>query len=437
MNATDGTSAQPASSSRTLPPLGVDRVESTVLRIAVVAQLRKRREAAGVSREEAAYLIRSSGAKVSRMELGRHRFKERDLIDLLVCYGADQAEREEFLELARQANAPGWWQRYGDLLPSWFETYVAMEQAASVIRTYEVQFVPGCCRPTSTPVPSFGSRTAARTKWSDASTSVADAGGSDVLDCPAAVGRDRRGGAAPPPGGGPLCRQQVEHLLELAELPNVSCRSPRSTAGSTRRPAAPSPSCVSRCRTCRTWCTSSTSTVRCTWTRPPTSRTTSTCGTGCAPISIRRSIVGPHWSGSGLRCAGTPDPDRTCEPCERRRAGHDRGCDRHRPDGASHRSHVELLPGRQGQLPGRSRRGRGDARGLPAVCDQGPHVPLLPVPRGPIPHPRGGRRGSSSTSAPGSRPPRTPTRWRRGSPRSHASSTSTTTRSFWPTPARC
>ena len=119
--------------------------------MAVGAQLRKRREAAGVSRDEAAYLIRSSGAKVSRMELGRHRFKDRDLIDLLALYGADAAEREEFLNLARQANAPGWWQRYADLLPSWFETYVAMEQAASMLRTYEVQFVPVYYRPTNTP----------------------------------------------------------------------------------------------------------------------------------------------------------------------------------------------------------------------------------------------------------------------------------------------
>jgi hypothetical protein len=223
MNATDGTSAQPASSSRTLPPLGVDRVESTVLRIAVGAQLRKRREAAGVSREEAAYLIRSSGAKVSRMELGRHRFKERDLIDLLVRYGADQAEREEFLELARQANAPGWWQRYGDLLPSWFETYVAMEQAASVIRTYEVQFVPGLLqtdeyartviRLTHSGSDEVERRVDLRRRRQEVLTSSIAPQLWAVID-EAALHRLRC--------GGPLCRQQVEHLLELAELPNVS-----------------------------------------------------------------------------------------------------------------------------------------------------------------------------------------------------------------------
>ncbi len=138
MGASDGVPAQ-------LPTASVasGRVESTVLRMAVGLQLRRKRETAGVTREDAAYLIRSSPAKISRMELGRHRFKERDLVDLLVLYGVEADERAEFLGLARQANAPGWWQRYGDLLPPWFETYLAMEQAASVIRTFEVQFVPG------------------------------------------------------------------------------------------------------------------------------------------------------------------------------------------------------------------------------------------------------------------------------------------------------
>jgi hypothetical protein len=45
--------------------------------------------------------------------------------------------------LARDANVPGWWHRYGDVLPGWFQSYLGLEAAASVIRTYEVQFVPG------------------------------------------------------------------------------------------------------------------------------------------------------------------------------------------------------------------------------------------------------------------------------------------------------
>src|SRR2546430_1229616 len=43
----------------------------------------------------------------------------------------------------RQAGAPGWWQQYSDILPKWFELYIGLEKAASIIRTYEVQFVHG------------------------------------------------------------------------------------------------------------------------------------------------------------------------------------------------------------------------------------------------------------------------------------------------------
>ena len=81
-------------------------------------QLRRRREAAGVTRERAGEAIRASPAKISRLELGRVGFKERDVADLLTLYGVvGTSERAEFLGLARQANTPGWWHRYADLLP--------------------------------------------------------------------------------------------------------------------------------------------------------------------------------------------------------------------------------------------------------------------------------------------------------------------------------
>ena len=116
---------------------------SVVLRIALGAQLRRLREAAGLSREEAAYQIRASAPKISRMELGRVRFKERDVVDLLALYGVGgEAETAEYVALARRANADGWWQRDRDLLPTWFETYLGMEQAATLIRVFETQFVP-------------------------------------------------------------------------------------------------------------------------------------------------------------------------------------------------------------------------------------------------------------------------------------------------------
>ncbi|HEY2672580.1 MAG TPA: helix-turn-helix transcriptional regulator [Rugosimonospora sp.] len=108
------------------------------------AHLRRLREAQGVSREDAGWEIRSSESKISRMELGRVSFKERDVADLLSLYGLDDdEERERLLSLARDANTPGWWHRFGDVLPGWFQSYLGLEAAASLIRTYEVQFVPG------------------------------------------------------------------------------------------------------------------------------------------------------------------------------------------------------------------------------------------------------------------------------------------------------
>ncbi|UWZ47073.1 helix-turn-helix domain-containing protein [Dactylosporangium matsuzakiense] len=108
------------------------------------AHLRRLREAQGVTREDAGWEIRSSESKISRMELGRVGFKERDVADLLTLYGVDDGEeRSRLLALARDANNPGWWHRFGDVLPSWFHSYLGLEAAAALIRTYEVQFVPG------------------------------------------------------------------------------------------------------------------------------------------------------------------------------------------------------------------------------------------------------------------------------------------------------
>ncbi|HWG15315.1 MAG TPA: helix-turn-helix transcriptional regulator [Streptosporangiaceae bacterium] len=108
------------------------------------ARLRRLRQAAGVTRDSAGHAIRSSGSKISRLELGRTGFKQRDVSDLLTLYGVgDDAERSVLLGLARQANTAGWWHAYADVLPAWFEPYLGLEQAASIIRSYEVRFIPG------------------------------------------------------------------------------------------------------------------------------------------------------------------------------------------------------------------------------------------------------------------------------------------------------
>jgi len=117
---------------------------STVRRIQLGARLRTLRLAKGLSRDQAGFPIRASESKISRMELGRVGFKERDVADLLTFYGVEDAsERERLLALTREANEPSWWHSYGDVLDTWFQNYLDLEQAAELIRTYEIQFVPG------------------------------------------------------------------------------------------------------------------------------------------------------------------------------------------------------------------------------------------------------------------------------------------------------
>lgn len=124
--------------------MSVGEPGSVVRRMLLGSQLRRLREARGITREAAGYSIRASESKISRMELGRVSFKTRDVEDLLTLYGiTDETERTSLLSLAREANVAGWWHSYSDVLPSWFPTYVGLEGAASLIRAYEVQFVHG------------------------------------------------------------------------------------------------------------------------------------------------------------------------------------------------------------------------------------------------------------------------------------------------------
>ena len=116
----------------------------TVRRMLVGAQLRRLRIEAGVSREDAGEAIRASAWKMLRLENGQVGYKERDIADLLIRYGVtDPVEIATFIAMAREANLPGWWNAYSDLLPQWFRAYVDLEAVAAQIRTYQDQLVPG------------------------------------------------------------------------------------------------------------------------------------------------------------------------------------------------------------------------------------------------------------------------------------------------------
>lgn len=114
------------------------------VRLFIGSQLQRMRVRRGISRADAAYRIRGSVSKLSRMELGRVGFKTRDVADLLMLYGvADGPERQTLLSLVQQSNERGWWQAYADVTPHWFSRYLGLEATATLIRSYEAQFVPG------------------------------------------------------------------------------------------------------------------------------------------------------------------------------------------------------------------------------------------------------------------------------------------------------
>jgi Helix-turn-helix domain len=125
-------------------PADLPKVGSAVVRMMLGAQLRRLREAASLSPETAGWRIRASRSKISRMETGRVGFKERDVADLLGLYGVtDPQVLSSMLELVSQANAQDWWAKFGDVLPDWFEPYLGLEAAASLIRTFDLQFING------------------------------------------------------------------------------------------------------------------------------------------------------------------------------------------------------------------------------------------------------------------------------------------------------
>lgn len=198
----------------------------TALRIMLGGQLRRMRESAGISRADAGWQIRASESKVSRMELGRVGFKERDVNDLLGLYGLDdEEERKRLMELARAANNPGWWSRYGDVMPSWFNNYVGLEVAATLIRTYEVMFVPGLLQTEEyaravvqlgksfLPGDEVEQRVSLRVTRQQILTRVNPARLWVVID-ESVLHR--------PVGGEAILRAQIEHLIMWAQQPNIT-----------------------------------------------------------------------------------------------------------------------------------------------------------------------------------------------------------------------
>lgn len=196
----------------------------TVRRMLVGSRLRRLRMEAGISREQAGEAIRASEWKIHRLENGQVGFKERDVVDLLTLYGVgDPGEVAAVVGMALEANDTGWWHQYGDVLPQWFRAYVDLEQAATLIRAYEGQFVPGLLQTDDYMRAVMGGALdetpeaiERRVELRVARQALLTRAGPPRLWAVVDEGALRR-----PVGGPRVMRAQIERLIEASRLPSV------------------------------------------------------------------------------------------------------------------------------------------------------------------------------------------------------------------------
>ncbi len=206
----------------------------TVRRMLVGSQLRRLRMQRGLTREQAGEALRASEWKIHRLENGQVGFKERDLVDLLDLYGVtDAVEIASLITLAREASQPGWWQQYGDVLAAWFRAYVDLESAASLIRCYEGQLVPGLLQTEDY------ARSVIRGALEDRPEEIERRVGLRMArqtllgrpDAPRLWVVLDEAALRRPVGGRKVMRAQLQRLIQATEMPNVILQVIRMQAG--------------------------------------------------------------------------------------------------------------------------------------------------------------------------------------------------------------
>lgn len=215
-----------SSTSREPDPDSAEESGPTARRIVLGSHLKRLRERAGIGRADAAWSIRGSDSKMSRLESGKVGFKERDVADLLTMYGVTAGpERDQVLEMTARSNESGWWQRFNDVIPGWFEDFVGLETSAARIQSYELLFVPGLLQ-----TPEY-----ARAVLSGGHADVDDAEVDRRLSLRLSRQRLLHRSDAPrywtvideavfhrPVGGGAVIAAQLDHLIDLATRPTIA-----------------------------------------------------------------------------------------------------------------------------------------------------------------------------------------------------------------------
>ncbi|MEV0390989.1 helix-turn-helix transcriptional regulator [Nonomuraea sp. NPDC050643] len=207
----------------------MSRISGGLRRSLLAAELRRLRAEARLNGPAIAKELGWSPAKFSRLESGITRPSTEDVAALLARYEVPEGRREGFLELARQAAQPGWWDSYAKDLPSSYVDYIAFEHEASVIINWEPGIIPGLLQ-TADYIEAFirlnqdyfdmspsllRSRLQARLKRQELLTAAQPLQLRAIVD-EAVVYRLI--------GDKEIMRAQLEHLIKVAQLPNVTIR---------------------------------------------------------------------------------------------------------------------------------------------------------------------------------------------------------------------
>ena len=202
------------------------RSAPTVGQVVLGRRLLDLRERAGLKREEAARILRVAPATVRRMEMAEVSLKIPYLQLLLKSYGVGDQEAEAFVQLAEDANKPGWWQRFHDILPDWFSMHVSLEGAASLLRSYEPHFIPGLLQTEDYARGVLEAGAIGQTRPEDIERHVAlRMQRQDLLtreDAPRIWAVMDETVLRRPIGGPEVMRAQIDKLLQATKLPHVT-----------------------------------------------------------------------------------------------------------------------------------------------------------------------------------------------------------------------
>ncbi|MEU9475493.1 helix-turn-helix transcriptional regulator [Streptomyces sp. NPDC048191] len=199
-------------------------VNPTVRRRRLGQELRRLRELKGMTAEEVAERLLVSQSKISRLENGRRSISQRDVRDLCGVYEVeDQRIVDSLMEMARDSRQQGWWHTFGDIP---YSVYIGLETDAESLRVYEPQLVTGLLQTRAyaealvqgalpeTSTAEIEKRVQVRMRRQERITAENNPLRLWVVLDEAALKRVV--------GSRLVMREQLEHLIEMSQLPHVT-----------------------------------------------------------------------------------------------------------------------------------------------------------------------------------------------------------------------